>query len=199
MPNQTSQNDQNQSHDQPNSQLNNQSNDMVDNQSKQTDDTSAKHTLELLEERAIVNKERVITGKVRISKRTESKVVHVPVELNEETLIIEIDSHGHQALFDGNADDVFVENKTQANPIQILINGEMRVLGNEPIELKVAKDVATISTQTYVAEAINIDTISHHHIEEVAYQLRHEVLDIDEKRFDTDDNVKKAINKKSNG
>lgn len=158
---------------------------LADSQSQQIDEKLPEHTLELLEERAIVNKERHVTGKVRISKRTESNVVHVPVELTEETLVIEVDTRMQQALFDGKADDVFVENKTQPNPIQILINGEMRVLGDEPIEIKVAKDVATITTQTYIAEAINIDTVTHHHVEEVAYQLRHEVLDIDEKRLDT--------------
>lgn len=142
--------------------------------------------MELLEERAIVNKERQITGKVHISKRVETKVVHVPVELTEETLVIKVHMPAKQDLFESKSDDVIIENKTQADPIQILVNGQMHVLGNEPIEIKVAKDVATITTQTYVAEEIRIDTITHHHVEEVAYQLRHEVLDIDEQRFDTD-------------
>lgn len=39
--------------------------------------------IELLEERAVVNKERIQAGQVHIQKHTRTKTVNVPVELTE--------------------------------------------------------------------------------------------------------------------
>ena len=49
------------------------------------DDTQ---TLELLEERAEVQKQRVNTGKVILSKKIHTRTVNIPITLTEEHLVI---------------------------------------------------------------------------------------------------------------
>ena len=63
--------------------------------------------LELLEERPVINKERLDVGKVTVTKHTRTKTINVPIELIEEYITVRTDYQDaeSQDLLSGNYDD----------------------------------------------------------------------------------------------
>ena len=74
---------------------------------KQTNNTVNVGHLELLEERPVINKERLDVGKVTVTKHSRTKTVEVPIELVEEYITIRTEYHDaeSQDLLSGNYDD----------------------------------------------------------------------------------------------
>lgn len=152
-------------------------------------DTTQVGSIELLEERAVVNKERVNTGKLTMRKEQRTRTVNVPVELTEEVLVIHteyVDSDSKQLLLnDSNDDNVirFIEPQSKTTP-SITVDGKDIHLGQEPVEIVLSREVATIQKETYAVQDINISKSTHTHSEKFDVELAHEELDVDESNID---------------
>ncbi|WP_227429815.1 YsnF/AvaK domain-containing protein [Psychrobacter sp. I-STPA6b] len=144
--------------------------------------------LELLEERAVVNKERLDVGKVIATKHVRKKTVNVPIELVEEVLTVtttyqDVDS---QAMLEGSYDDKevirHVEPTLDSIP-SVTINGHKVQLGDEPIEIVLSRQVAVVTKETYVVQEIDIEKSVHTHKDTISVELQREELDVQEEGF----------------
>lgn len=159
-------------------------------------DASRNHTknmvnighLELLEERPVINKERLDVGKVTVTKHARTKTLNVPIELVEEYITIRTDYHDaeSQDLLSGNYDEKdilrHVEPSLDSKAV-VTINGKQIEVGDEPIEIVVSRQVATITKDTYVIQEIDIDKSTHVHTDSIQVELKHEELDVTEEGF----------------
>ena len=146
------------------------------------DDTQ---TLELLEERAEVQKQRVNTGKVILSKKIHTRTVNIPITLTEEHLVITYQQDDaslatHEQL--SNDDDlVNIIDNTKATHAKITINGQVCSLTPDtPIEMLLYCETATVTKTAHAIEDIhlNTQTIQREHV--FTTKLQTEVLDIQE-------------------
>lgn len=144
--------------------------------------------LELLEERAVVDKERLDVGRVIATKKLRRKVINVPVELVEEVLVIETE------YFDTDSKEVLTGLQTDEDGIRhidpvlnngtsITVNGQKVTLGDEPVEVVLSRQVATVSKETYVVQEVSIEKTQHIHKEVIDVELRREELDVIEEGF----------------
>lgn len=144
--------------------------------------------LELLEERPVINKERLDVGKVTVTKHARTKTINVPIELVEEYITIRTDYHDaeSQDLLSGNYDEKdilrHVEPSLDSKAV-VTINGKQIEVGDEPIEIVVSRQVATITKDTYVIQEIDIDKSTHVHTDSIQVELKHEELDVTEEVF----------------
>ncbi len=144
--------------------------------------------LELLEERPVVNKERLDVGKVTVTKHTRTKTIDVPVELVEEYITIrtEFDDAESQDLLSGNYDekDVLrhVEPSLDSKAV-ITINDKQVELGDVPVEIILSRQVATVTKETYAVQEVNISKTVHTHTDTIQVALKHEELDVKEEGF----------------
>ena len=144
--------------------------------------------LELLEERPVVNKERLDVGKVTVTKHTRTKTIDVPVELVEEYITIrtEFDDAESQDLLSGNYDekDVLrhVEPSLDSKAV-ITINDKQVELGDVPVEIVLSRQVATVTKETYAVQEVNISKTVHTHTDTIQVALKHEELDVKEEGF----------------
>ena len=141
--------------------------------------------LELLEERPVINKERLDVGKVTVTKHARTKTINVPIELVEEYITIRTDYHDaeSQDLLSGNYDEKdilrHVEPSLDSKAV-VTINGKQIEVGDDPIEIVVSRQVATITKDTYVIQEIDIDKSTHVHTDSIQVELKHEELDVTE-------------------
>lgn len=144
--------------------------------------------LELLEERPVINKERLDVGKVTVTKHARTKTINVPIELVEEYITIRTDYHDaeSQDLLSGDYDEKdilrHVEPSLDSKAV-VTINGKQIEVGDEPIEIVVSRQVATITKDTYVIQEIDIDKSTHVHTDSIQVELKHEELDVTEEGF----------------
>ena len=144
--------------------------------------------LELLEERPVINKERLDVGKVTVTKHARTKTINVPIELVEEYITIRTDYHDaeSQDLLSGNYDEKdilrHVEPSLDSKAV-VTINGKQIEVGDDPIEIVVSRQVATITKDTYVIQEIDIDKSTHVHTDSIQVELKHEELDVTEEGF----------------
>ena len=144
--------------------------------------------LELLEERPVINKERLDVGKVTVTKHARTKTINVPIELVEEYITIRTDYHDaeSQDLLSGNYDEKdilrHVEPSLDSKAV-VTINGKQIEVGDDPIEILVSRQVATITKDTYVIQEIDIDKSTHVHTDSIQVELKHEELDVTEEGF----------------
>lgn len=144
--------------------------------------------LELLEERPVVNKERLDVGKVTVTKHMRTKTVQVPIELVEEYITVRTDYYDteSQDLLSGNYDDKdilrHVEPSLDSKAV-VTINGKQIAIGDEPVEIILSRQVATITKDTYVVQEIAIEKTTHTHTDSIEVELRHEELDVNEEGF----------------
>lgn len=144
--------------------------------------------LELLEERPVVNKERLDVGKVTVTKHFRTKTIQVPIELVEEYVTIRTDYHDteSQDLLSGNYDDKdilrHVEPSLDSKAV-VTINGKQVEIGDEPIEIILSRQVATITKDTYVIQEVAIEKTTHSHTDSIEVELKHEELDVKEEGF----------------
>lgn len=144
--------------------------------------------LELLEERPVVNKERLDVGKVTVTKHFRTKTVQVPIELVEEYITVRTDYQDaeSQDLLSGDYDDKdilrHVEPSLDSKAV-VTINGAQVEIGDEPIEIVLSRQVATITKDTYIVQEVAIEKTTHTHTDSIAVELKHEELDVIEEGF----------------
>ena len=144
--------------------------------------------LELLEERPVINKERLDVGKVTVTKHARTKTLNVPIELVEEYITIRTDYHDAQSqdLLSGDYDEKdilrHVEPSLDSKAV-VTINGKQIEVGDDPIEIVVSRQIATITKDTYVIQEIDIDKSTHVHTDSIQVELKHEELDVTEEGF----------------
>ena len=144
--------------------------------------------LELLEERPVINKERLDVGKVTVTKHTRTKTIDVPIELLEEYITIRTEYHDSksQELLSGIYDerDVlrYVEPSLDSKAV-VTVNGRQIEIGDGPIEIVLSRQVATITKDTYAIQEIDINKTTHTHTDSIQVELKHEELDVKEEGF----------------
>ena len=144
--------------------------------------------LELLEERPVVNKERLDVGKVTVTKHSRIKTIQVPIELVEEYITVrtEYNDAESQDLLSGNYDDKdilrHVEPALDSKAV-MTINGKQVEIGDAPIEIILSRQVATITKDTYVIQEVDVNKSTHTHTDSIEVTLKHEELDVIEEGF----------------
>lgn len=144
--------------------------------------------LELLEERPVVNKERLDVGKVTVTKHTRTKMIEVPIELVEEYITIrtEYNDAESQDLLLGNYDEKdilrHVEPSLDSRAV-VTINDKQVEIGDDPVEIVLSRQVATITKDTYAVQEIEVNKTTHTHTDTIQVELKHEELDVTEEGF----------------
>ena len=144
--------------------------------------------LELLEERPVVNKERLDVGKVTVTKHFRTKTIQVPIELVEEYITVRTDYNDSESqdLLSGNYDDKdilrHVEPSLDSKAV-VTINGAQVEIGDVPIEIILSRQVATITKDTYVIQEVAIEKTTHTHTDSIEVELKHEELDVTEEGY----------------
>lgn len=152
---------------------------------KQANNTVNVGHLELLEERPVINKERLDVGKVTVTKHSSTKTVEVPIELVEEYITIRTGYNDaeSQDLLSGNYDEKdilrHVEPSLDSKAV-VTINGKQIEIGDEPIDIVLSRQVATITKDTYAIQDIEINKSTHVHTDSIQVELKHEELDVTE-------------------
>ncbi len=150
--------------------------------------------LELLEERPVVNKERLDIGRVTVTKHSRTKTIDVPIELIEEYITVQTEYHDPQSqdLLSGSYDDKdilrHIEPSLDSKAV-ITINDKQVAIGDAPIEIVISRQVATITKETYAIQEVAINKSTHTHVDNIAVELKHEELDVNEEGFLDHDNT----------
>lgn len=151
-------------------------------------DTGNGGYLELLEERPVINKERLDVGKVTVTKHRRTKTIEVPIELVEEYITVRTDYQDveNQDLLSGDYDDKdilrHVEPSLDSKAV-VTINGKQVEIGDAPIEIVLSRQVATITKDTHVIQEIEINKTTHTHTDSIQVVLQHEELDVKEEGY----------------
>ena len=144
--------------------------------------------LELLEERPVVNKERLDVGKVTVTKHSRTRTIEVPIELVEEYITVTTAYHNSESqdLLSGNFDEKdilrHVEPALDSKAV-VTINGKQVDIGDAPVEIVLSRQVATITKDTYAIQEIDISKTKHTHTDTIQVELKHEELDVSEEGF----------------
>ncbi|MEC5210014.1 stress response protein YsnF [Psychrobacter sp. PL15] len=161
---------------------------LTENAAVSTISKQSANYLELLEERPVVNKERLDVGKVTVTKHSRTKMIEVPIELVEEYITIrtEYNDAESQDLLSGNYDDQdilrHVEPSLDSKAV-VTINGKQVEIGDTPVEIVLSRQVATITKNTYAIQEVEISKTTHTHTDNITVELKHEELDITEEGF----------------
>ena len=116
----------------------------------------ASNTLELLEERLTVNKDRIVAGLVKVGKHVVTEERNVNVELEEE--------HAH------------IE-RTNVDRVSDRKIGDMGV--NETVEVQFEAERARVGKETYVTEEVSVGKTTERHTETIVETIQREELDIE--------------------
>ncbi|WP_298869910.1 YsnF/AvaK domain-containing protein, partial [uncultured Psychrobacter sp.] len=117
---------------------------------------NAPNTLELLEERLTVNKDRIVAGLVKVGKHVVTEERNIDVELEEE----------HANIQRTNVD----------RPTDRRIGD---IDGNQTVEVELEAERARVNKETYVSEEVNVGKTTERHTETIAETIQREELDID--------------------
>lgn len=115
----------------------------------------APNTLELLEERLTVNKDRIVSGMVKVGKHVVTEERNVNVDLEEE--------HAH------------IERTNVDRPTDRRIGDG----GNETVEVQLEAERARVNKETYVTEEVNVGKTVERHTETIVETIQREELSID--------------------
>lgn len=139
-------------------------------------------TLELLEERANVIKDKITQGVVTLRKQTLTRTVNVPVELTEEQLVIEVVGEDPMLAGDYLDKDVIAQfSDTVTAPV--MLNGKPLHLG-EQATIVLSRETAVITKKTHTVQEVALHTHKDTKTHTLATELRHEELVVDEKYYD---------------
>ena len=117
---------------------------------------NAPNTLELLEERLTVNKDRIVAGLVKVGKHVVTEERNINVDLEEEHADIE---------------------RTNVNRPTDRRIGDIN--GNETIEVELEAERAHVNKETYVTEEVNVGKTTERHTETIVDTIQREELDVD--------------------
>lgn len=157
--------------------------------------TTASHnvqTLELLEERANVITDKVIAGKVVVSKSVRTRTVDVPVELQEEILTIQVAQGDDtaQAMLTGNYDDKdVIAHFDDTLSSVVSINGKPLAVG-ESVDIVLSRQVAIVTKKTHAVEEVALHTYTDTKTHTLTTELRREELEVVGESYLDDDNNK---------
>ncbi len=115
----------------------------------------APNTLELLEERLTVNKDRIVAGLVKVGKHVVTEDREVNVELEEE--------HAH------------IERTNVDRPTDRRIGDA----DTETVEVQLEAERARVGKETYVTEEVNVGKTTERHTETIHETIQREELDVD--------------------
>lgn len=144
--------------------------------------------LELLEERPVINKERLDVGKVTVTKHARTKTIEVPIELVEEYITVRTEYHDtdSQDILSGNYNerDILrhVEPSLDSKAV-VTINGKQVDISDTPVEIVISRQVATITKDTYAVQEVAVNKTTHTHTDSIEVTLQHEELDVSEEGF----------------
>lgn len=143
---------------------------------------------ELLEERPVINKERLDVGKVTVTKHSRTRTVDVPIELVEEYITVRTEYHDaeSQDLLSGNYDEKYILRHVEPSldsKAVVTINGKQIEIGDAPTEIVLSRQVATITKETYAIQEVDVSKTTHTHTDSIPVSLKHEELDISEEGF----------------
>jgi len=123
------------------------------------DDThyDAPNTLELLEERLTVNKDRIVAGLVKVGKHVVTEERNVNVELEEE----------HANIQRTNVDRVTDRKIGDAD-------------ASETVEVELEAERARVGKETYVTEEVSVGKTTERHTETIVETIQREELDVND-------------------
>lgn len=123
------------------------------------DDThyDAPNTLELLEERLTVNKDRIVAGLVKVGKHVVTEERNVNVELEEE----------HANIQRTNVDRVTDRKIGDAG-------------ASETVEVELEAERARVGKETYVTEEVSVGKTTKRHTETIVETIQREELDVND-------------------
>ena len=123
------------------------------------DDThyEAPNTLELLEERLTVNKDRIVAGLVKVGKHVVTEERNVNVELEEE----------HANIQRTNVDRVTDRKIGDAG-------------ASETVEVELEAERARVGKETYVTEEVSVGKTTERHTETIVETIQREELDVND-------------------
>jgi uncharacterized protein (TIGR02271 family) len=123
------------------------------------DDThyDAPNTLELLEERLTVNKDRIVAGLVKVGKHVVTEERNVNVELEEE----------HANIQRTNVDRVTDRKIGDAG-------------ASETVEVELETERARVGKETYVTEEVSVGKTTERHTETIVETIQREELDVND-------------------
>ncbi|MCG3880909.1 MAG: DUF2382 domain-containing protein [Psychrobacter sp.] len=123
------------------------------------DDThyDAPNTLELLEERLTVNKDRIVAGLVKVGKHVVTEERNVNVELEEE----------HANIQRTNVDRVTDRKIGDAG-------------ASETVEVELEAERARVGKETYVTEEVSVGKTTERHTETIVETIQREELDVND-------------------
>lgn len=144
-------------------------------------DDQTVQTLELLEERAEVQKQRIHKGRVVLSKQTRVHTVTVPVSLSEEYLVIDYQPVDESSLALIDEQNLIQVIDAPVHNAQIQLNGERITLSPDaPIEILLSRETALVHKTTHAIERIDLHTHSTTQEHTITTELQKEVLEIQE-------------------
>lgn len=114
------------------------------------------NTLQLLEERLIVNKDRYVAGSVEIGKHVETQQQQVNVELQSEQIVVD-------------------RRPVDARPVNATLGADAQT-----IRVDLEAERANVGKQAYVVEEVAIGKTAQTHTQTVTETIGKEVLDINE-------------------
>ena len=117
----------------------------------------APNTLELLEERLTVNKDRIVAGLVKVGKHVVTEERNVSVELEEEHANIQ---------------------RTAVDRVSDRKIGDMNA--NETVEVQLEAERARVRKETYVAEEVSVGKTTERHTETIVETIQREELDVND-------------------
>lgn len=138
-------------------------------------------TLELLEERANVLKDKVVAGKVTIKKNIRTRTVDVPITLEEEYLTVQVSQGDEytQAFLAGAYDEKdVIAHFDDTKPNTVTINGKP-LLAGESVEIVLSRQVAIVTKKTHVVEEVALHTYTDTQMHTLATELRREELHVE--------------------
>ncbi len=134
--------------------------------------------LELLAEKADIEVEKYLTGKLVVKKVIREQTIHIPVVLKEEVLVIEYQEGNLTSNIDDGSEGL-------VSAPSITLNGESITLNDKQmIEIPLYREQAVVHKTVVITEKVDIGKLTTQHSVNQSVVLRHEELDIKETKLD---------------
>lgn len=134
--------------------------------------------LELLAEKADIQIEKKLTGKLLVKKVIREQTIHIPVVLKEEVLVIEYQEGNLTTNIDDGSEGL-------VSAPSITLNGELITLNDKQmIEIPLYREQAVVHKTVVITEKVDIGKLTTQHSVNQSVVLRHEELDIKETKLD---------------
>lgn len=134
--------------------------------------------LELLAEKADIQVEKYLTGKLLVKKVIREQTIHIPVVLKDEVLVIEY----QEGNLTSNIED---GSESLVSAPSIVLNGESITLNDKQmIEIPLYREQAVVHKTVVITEKVDIGKLTTQHSVNQSVVLRHEELDVKETKLD---------------